>query len=170
MSIRDWLPWRSGGNDVPVRREGAPPSPARDRMNQLFDEVFQGFEQLGVPGGASFLGPLAELATPSVDVRETDEEVIVTAEVPGMEASDVEVQLDRDHLVLRGEKTLTDEQREGDFYRMERRFGAFDRRIPLPAEVETEGVEARCRNGVLEVILRKVPGSGARRVVVRSRD
>lgn len=88
---------------------------------------------------------------PSVDLVRTDGELIVTAELPGMSADDVEVSIDDDVLVIKGEKTDDREVDEEDRYLKERSYGKFQRRIALPSGTGADNVSADYDNGVLTV-------------------
>jgi HSP20 family protein len=119
-------------------------------MNRLFDDVFRGFD-----GRLPALGSLSSFsaAWPSVEISDTDREIKVTAEIPGLEEKDIEVLLDDGVLTLRGEKRSETEDKDRQF--SERFYGRFERRIPLGVEVEQDRVEARFRNGVLSIVLPK---------------
>jgi HSP20 family protein len=95
--------------------------------------------------------------TPAVEISETPEELIITAELPGIDADEVHVVLDGDVLTIRGEKKS--ERREGgdemQFYLVERSYGAFQRSFTLPSTVDPESIMAEFNNGVLTVRLRK---------------
>jgi HSP20 family protein len=96
----------------------------------------------------------AELAfpwAPTVDVYEQDGDLVVKAELPGVEKGDIDVSLDRGDLVIRGERKAEKEVKEDNYYRMERSYGAFYRRIPLGFEIQPEQVSARFADGVLEI-------------------
>jgi HSP20 family protein len=88
---------------------------------------------------------------PSVDVYEKGGNLVVKAELPGIKKDDIEVTLDRGDLVIRGERKAESETREDHYYRMERSYGTFYRRIPLPAEVKPEQITASYHDGLLEV-------------------
>jgi len=145
--MRDLIPW-GRNNQAPSlsRNEQAVPFLTLHReMNRLFDEAFRSFD------APSLFGPL--LAWPSVEIGETDQEVRVAAELPGMDENDVEVLLSDGALVLRGEKRAETEDKERQF--SERFYGRFERRIPLGFEIEEDKVAATFRNGVLTVTLPK---------------
>lgn len=92
---------------------------------------------------------------PTLDVSTTDEEIHVRAELPGLEAKDIEVTVSGDRLTLKGKKNERHNE-EGKYYiRQESYFGVFQRTVQLPSEVEAEGVEANFKNGVLTVTLPK---------------
>jgi HSP20 family protein len=93
--------------------------------------------------------------TPRVDVSETDEEVKVKAELPGLSPEDLDISLDRDRLILKGEKKEEREKEEKGFYMAERSFGSFYRAIQLPAEVDPQKVDASFKNGVLRLKMGK---------------
>lgn len=153
MNMRDLIPWGRNQNQAPTVYRGDDRNPflslQRD-MNRLFDDVFRSFDaHLPDPGSVGFFGG----AWPSVELSDTDKEIRVTAEVPGLEENDIEVLLDKDVLTLRGEKRSETEDKERHF--SERFYGRFERRIPLGVEVEEDRIDARFRNGVLTVVLPK---------------
>ncbi|MFO7983508.1 MAG: Hsp20/alpha crystallin family protein, partial [Desulfuromonadales bacterium] len=92
---------------------------------------------------------------PSVDVSETDNEIHVSAELPGMEEKDIDVSLSGNHLIIRGEKKTEKEKKDKQFYRKESSYGSFHRSIPLPTEVEEDKIEATFKKGVLKIDLPK---------------
>jgi HSP20 family protein len=114
-------------------------------MDRLFQDFFE-VEPFGQRVFSTF---------PEIDVKETEKELKVSAELPGLEEKDVEVLLDADSLTIRGEKRHEEEEKGESYYRSERRYGSFSRVIPLTAEVESDKVEARFKNGVLTVTIPK---------------
>ncbi len=152
MSVRDLIPWNRSSR-VPVRRaeEGTPFLPLYREMNRLFDDVSRGFDV--APFGFDRLFDRA-LSWPNIEMSETDEEVKVIAELPGLEEKDVEVKLSDGVLAIKGEKKTETE----DKYRLfsERYYGRFERRIPVE-DIEEDKVSASFRNGVLTVTLPKLP-------------
>lgn len=147
--MRDLIPW--GRSRAPTRREEAgyasPFLDLRREMERVFDDAFRGFGVLGDWRGANGFG------WPHVEVTDRDKEIRVTAELPGLEEKDVEINLDDGALVLRGEKR-TEHEDEARRY-SERLYGRFERRIALPAEVDEERAKATFKNGVLTVTLPK---------------
>jgi len=148
MFRRSLLPsiWRR--SDSPAAREEDHPffSLQRD-MNRLFDSFFRDLDVS--PSGPWETG--METFSPSIDVREDEKEIVVKAELPGVEDKDVEVLLSGNALTLKGEKREEKEEKEKGYYHMERRYGAFSRVIPLPEGVETEKAEASYKNGILTI-------------------
>jgi HSP20 family protein len=112
--------------------------------------------------------PLARVVFggPPLDVEETDDEVIVRAELPGLKADEFTVEATKDRLIIRGEKREEREERGWGFHRMERSYGSFMRTVALPGEVNPDKATARYRDGVLQVRLPKTEASKARHVRV----
>ncbi len=153
MALRDLIPWSRQENRLPI-----PVSPERDReydthpllslhreVNRLFDDVFRGF---GVP---SFGGFGQGGGWPHVELSETDREIRVTAELPGLDEKDVEISVEEGVLTLRGEKRSEVEDKDRGY--SERSYGRFERRIGLPLGIDRERASATFRNGVLTVTL-----------------
>ncbi|GLG02644.1 heat-shock protein Hsp20 [Alicyclobacillus hesperidum subsp. aegles] len=101
------------------------------------------------------------------DVRETHDEVIVTADIPGLEKKeDVTITVHDNHLHLSGKIERMDEQKDENVHRMERYFGQFSRTVPLPTAVDDTGAKASYRNGVLEVRIPKSQRQTGRQIDV----
>ena len=90
-----------------------------------------------------------------VDISDTDNEIRLTAELPGVNREDLEVSVSNDRLTIRGEKKKQQEKSDQDYYRLERYYGSFQRNIPLPYEVDSDQVDASFKDGILAVVLRK---------------
>jgi HSP20 family protein len=86
-----------------------------------------------------------------MDVYEKDNAIVVKAELPGMKKEDVQVEIEGEDLIIRGESKAESEVKDEDYYRSERSFGSFYRRMPLPAGVTAEQIHASLTDGVLEV-------------------
>jgi HSP20 family protein len=152
MAITDLIPWKREEKNVPVRREEERSIDALQQdMNRLFDEFFRGFGL--APFGA--LGEQWELFSPRVDVVEGDEQIEISAELPGMDEKDIEVSLSRDVLTISGEKREKEERKGENYYHMERSYGSFRRSIPLPCEIDGDKAEAAFKKGVLTITLPK---------------
>lgn len=93
---------------------------------------------------------------PSVDVYETEDSLVIDAEVPGIDPKDIEVLLEDGVLTLKGERKLEKEVQEENYQRIERAYGAFQRSIRLPSEVDEDSVSAGYDNGVLKITVPKV--------------
>ena len=150
MSVRNLIPWgrRNLASD-PAENAVYPVMSLQREMNRLFDDMFRGFET-GFP--ADF-GMRAFGAWPRLEVREDEDAVRVSAELPGMEEKDVELLIEDGVLTLRGENSSQTEDAKNHF--SERRYGRFERRIQLGYEIDEDKVKADLKNGVLEVFLPK---------------
>jgi len=127
----------------------------QNEMNRLFDHFFS--DPLDIIPMSSRLPEFS----PRVDVSETEKEIKVVAELPGMDEKDIQVTLERDALILSGEKKNEIEEKGKSFHRIERSFGSFQRVIPLETEVEADKVEAEFKKGVLTIVLPR-PASAAK--------
>jgi len=120
-------------------------------MNRLFADFFG--RPLGLVRG--LWGDGEDRFLPPVDIKETDDKVIVEAELPGMDPKDLEIKIEGDTLMLRGERKSEKEDKTKGFHRVERSFGRFERQLELPAGADPEKVEANYRNGVLKIEIAK---------------
>jgi HSP20 family protein len=151
MAIRDLIPWNNRGREVSVRRneEMTPFLTLHREMNRLFDEVFRGFDLTPFGSDRSLNGAMG---WPNIEMSETEKDVKVTAELPGLEEKDVDLELANGVLAIRGEKKIETEDKDRLF--SERYYGRFERRIPVD-DVEGDKVTASFKNGVLTVTLPK---------------
>ena len=148
MDLKSLVPWRNNNkSNVPATREDYfdPFVTFRREMDRMFDDFFTGSgggRALQTAGGGGGV-------TPTLDVAETDKEVVVTAELPGLSDNDFEVTLTGDLLTIKGEKKSEHEEKNGDATYMERRYGSFVRTVRLPFEGGNEKVAAKYEKGVL---------------------
>ncbi|HEY6292752.1 MAG TPA: Hsp20/alpha crystallin family protein [Terriglobia bacterium] len=121
----------------------------QDRLNQLFNQTF----------GQAFGSEGQELGNrawaPAVDIYETEQNLVIKAELPGIDPKDVEVRVENQTLFIRGERKSEKDLKEGSYHRVERTYGAFSRSFTLPATVNTENVTAEYKDGVLTLKLAK---------------
>ncbi len=110
-----------------------------------------------------------ETGGPALDIQESDHEIVVTAEMPGLDKNDFAVEVSGDRLILRGEKQQSAEERRSGYYYAERSFGSFFRVVPLPCEVDTEHVKATYKNGLLKVSMPKSANARTRRIEIKVR-
>jgi len=135
----------------------------RTEMDRFFDRFW---ETKAGPSGLAEASPGLMGWSPAINVHERDGVIHVEAEAPGVDPEQIEVTVDSDLLTIKGQKEERSEQKEDDFYRSERRFGSFLRRVQLPAPVDPERVSATSEKGVLMIDLHKAAGSGAKRIPV----
>jgi len=152
MAISNLIPWHKERAVGSPRQWDDPLWPLYREMNRMFEDFSRGFDVVPRSGFGW------EDFQPRVDLRETDEAILVTAEMPGLEAKDFDIELSEGMLRLKGEKRHEYEEKEkGRIHRVERSYGSFERVIALPCEVETDKVTAEYQNGLLTVTLPKAP-------------
>jgi HSP20 family protein len=118
----------------------------REEMDKIWNRFF---------GEWPTMEPFRGEWSPSVDVSETKDALLVKAEVPGMDAKDIDISLSNDVLTIRGKKEQEKEQKEENYHRIERSYGSFTRSIRLPREVQSDKIKASYKNGVLTINLPK---------------
>jgi HSP20 family protein len=119
----------------------------QDRMNRLFQETLaRSRGQEAIEGGAW---------APAVDILENGERILLRADLPGLEQSEIELRVDDGTLVVRGDRKAPPDMKPEEMHRSERPFGPFARSFSLPGNVDQSGIRASFRNGVLEVVLPK---------------
>ncbi|MCP6757461.1 MAG: Hsp20/alpha crystallin family protein [Fischerella sp. CENA71] len=146
MSIIRWQPFREIDT-------------IRQQINHLLDEWMHGQEH------ESLFPKINAIWTPAVELKETDTDIILKAEVPGMEAKDLDVEVSTDVVAIAGEYKQEKQEQDKGFVRSEFRYGQFQRIVPLPVPVKNEQVKAEFKNGVLTLTLPKV--EAAKRNVVK---
>lgn len=148
--MKTLIPWRA-----PVS------SSFRDEMDMLLERFFG--RPLTEPNGET-----SAVWQPRCDVQETDKEILVKTDLPGVDAKDIEITL-RDHvLTIRGEKKEEKDEKKKDYHRMERFVGQFHRELSLPAEADAERISASSANGVVTVTIPKRPGAQPRKIAVKA--
>jgi HSP20 family protein len=138
-----------------AQRYSDPFSALRAEMDSLFDSFMGGLPAFPRMFGTS--GDRAFALTPHMDVKETDKEIVVEAELPGIDEKDLSLALQDGVLTIRGEKKHEHDEEKENYRLMERRYGSFQRSMRLPDSVDEEKVEASFNNGVLKVSLPKRP-------------
>jgi HSP20 family protein len=140
-----------------------------DEMDRMFDTMFhrgwlRPFRELWPEWGR--LEGTLEFATPRVDVIDRDEEILVRAEVPGVEKKDLNVDLSGQLLTIHGERRKEEKKEEGEYFRAEIARGAFTRTIQVPEDVELEKAKAEFKDGILEIHLPKTHKTERRHITV----
>ena len=134
MAISRWDPFR----DL---------SMLQDRMNRLFEDTNRGWRPEEAASTTSW--------SPAVDIFETENEIIVQAELPGVERKDVSLQLEHNVLTLKGERRFEKETKQENYHRIERAYGGFSRAFSIPAIVDDEKIHADYKDGILKILLPK---------------
>jgi HSP20 family protein len=130
----------------------------QSRLNSLLQEQGRGSEGSADVTAASF--------APAVDVYEDEHKLVLSVEVPGVKQEDLDVQVEKNTLTVRGERKFESNQKEQNFHRIERRYGTFYRSFSLPATVNTENIQASYDAGVLRLELAKKAEAKPRQIKV----
>ena len=132
----------------------------RGNLDKLFEDFFE--ERLPAPIWGNGKGLM-----PALDVRETDEALIVEAELPGLKPDEFEVKVEEGVLAITAERKQEKDEKTRNYHRIERHYGRMERQLALPANVEAEKVEAAYKDGVLTVTLPKKAGAKPKSVSVK---
>jgi HSP20 family protein len=144
------VPWKPFGELSSLRSE----------MDRLWDRFL---------GDRSFTGMFSDQWAPSIDISETKDNVIVKADLPGIDIKDVEVTITGNVLSIKGEKAKEKESKEEHSYRSERYRGSFQRSLSLPVDVKAEKAEAAFDKGVLKVTLPKAEASKSKQIKIQNK-
>ena len=139
-----------------TRRDTNPFSFLQQEIDRLFDGVSR-----NIPG-------LATTTMPSMDISETDKVIEITAELPGLEKKDVELNVTDNLLTIRGEKKNEREENNKDYHLVERSYGSFSRSVELPSGVKVEDITAEIANGVLKVKVQKPLPKQAKHIEIKT--
>ncbi|WP_462325119.1 Hsp20/alpha crystallin family protein [Desulfoplanes sp.] len=111
---------------------------------------------------------MREAQFPAVDVSEDDKNITVKAEIPGMEPKDVDISLEKNMLVIKGEKKFEEEEKKENYQRIERSYGSFYRSLPLTMEIKEDKIEATYDKGILSITLPKAEPTKAKKIEIQS--
>lgn len=187
MDIKKLAPWNwfkkeeeQSGGKVPVQRSDAvsqyPKGNAGNAIVQLhreidglFENAFRGFGL--APFRSDFFTPLTAegLLKPQVDIGATDKEYAITVEVPGVSEKDIKVEISGNIMTIRGEKKQEKEEKEKNYYRVERSYGSFQRVLSLPEDANQDDVKATFNKGVLTVKMprKSLPKPDVKQIEIR---
>jgi HSP20 family protein len=130
----------------------------REKMNRLFEDA--------VTSRGEEKDMMSSSWSPSVDIFETENELVLTAEVPGIDEKDIEIKLEDNTLILKGERKFEKETKEENYHRIERAYGSFYRSFTLPPYINQDIISAEHQNGILKVIMPKQPELKPRNVKI----
>jgi HSP20 family protein len=120
----------------------------QDRMNRLFEDAGRGIRRNEEPASTT-------IWSPAVDIYETEAEIVVQAELPGMDRKDISLNLEKNVLTIRGDRQFKKETKEDNYHRIERSYGGFSRSFSIPTTVDEEKIRADYKDGVLKIALPK---------------
>lgn len=135
-------------------------------MHELMDRLFS--EHFIAPFGRLSLSENMPAFSPKVDISETENNIKVRAEVPGIQPDDVSIEVTEDTLSISGSLEKSVEEKEENYYRIERSSGRFSREFMLPAKVDADNVDAQASNGVITITLTKLPSEQKRKVKIKT--
>jgi len=187
MDIKKWVPWnwfnREEGetnSTVPVKHETAkeqkntlthPLKQFHQEVDRLFDRVFQGFGLSSFGFDQPSFQRMADgMIKPTLDLGASDKEYTITVEVPGVDKKDVKLEVVNDVLTISGEKKQEKEEKEKNYYRMERSYGSFRRVLSLPGDADQNSIKAKFKNGVLTVTMprKELPKPNVKQIEVKA--
>lgn len=148
---------------IPIGRDRSVASPfmsLQREIDRLFEDFSRGFPTIAGNGATALM--------PSMDVTETDKEIEITAELPGLEEKDVQINVADNILTIRGEKKAEKEQKDKNYRLVERSYGAFERTLELPEGVNADAIKANISKGVLKVTVPKPAPTQAKKIEVKS--
>lgn len=119
----------------------------REKMNRLFEEAYSARGEERDLVSSSW--------TPSVDIYETEQQLVLTAELPGIEDKDIEIKIEDNTLTLKGERKFEKETKEENYHRIERAYGSFYRSFSLPPYIDQDNIGAEHQHGVLKITMPK---------------
>ncbi len=144
--------------------------PRRSRLFDLpstFEWIDRWFEDLGLPAiDRAF--EQERVWVPAFDISETDDHIVVKADLPGIDAKELDISITGNVLTIKGEKKREKEEQNESFHRVERWFGSFTRSIALPVDVDAEGIEAIYKDGVLKIMIPKTEKAKRKKIEVKS--
>lgn len=169
MTFYELLPTRRNRRHLaPGRHEARDPfSSLERRAGRFFDDFFRDFAIEPVSGPTD----LSAGFVPDVNITETENEIVISAELPGVDEDDVEVSLSHGQLTIKGEKKHELETKDESCYRMERSCGSFQRLLDLPCDVNEDESSAEFKKGILTITLGKVAEEKekAKKIEIKSR-
>jgi len=148
---------------IPIGRDRSVASPFMSlqcEIDRLFEDFSRGFPTIAGNGATALM--------PSMDVTETDKEIEITAELPGLEEKDVQVNIADNILTIRGEKKVEKEQKDKNYRLVERSYGSFERTLELPEGVNADAIKANISKGLLKVTVPKPAPAQAKKIEVKS--
>ena len=171
MDIKKWVPWNwfkkeeeGVGSSVPIRRDKpdmraghsdlSPIAYFHHEIDRMFDNFFSAWPTFQMDRGYEPV-MAGSMLKPTLDLSATDKEYAITVEIPGVDEKDVQLELLNDTLTIRGEKKQEKEEKDKNYYRMERSYGSFQRVLSLPDDADQDSIKAKFKKGVLKVTMHR---------------
>ena len=170
MSLKSILPWKRDGKKLPIQRDADvmdnteyPLLSLQNEMNRLFEDFWQNpfsmrpFATFDRMWPSTMSGSTWSGFNPNVDISETDREIKLEAELPGLDEKDIEISISEDVLTIKGEKRHENKRKENNYYYAERSYGTFTRQFALPNAVDEDKIDATFKKGILTITMPKRP-------------
>jgi HSP20 family protein len=167
MNVKRLAPWnwfqheeKEGERSVPVNSELArsvpayPVSQLHREIDRLFDEAFRGFPSV-FRTRWEWPEETPVVLSPSIDIKESEKDYVVTVEVPGVAKEDVDIQIEGNRLTIHGEKKQEKKEEKENYHCVERHYGSFERTLALPQDANAEDVSANFKDGVLTIDIKR---------------
>jgi len=155
--VKNLIPWKNKKHEVEVMKPQT--DPTYDLTRGMSDMVSRIFRQFDPELGGLIHEDFGLSHLPAVDISETDTEVTVSADLPGLDEKDVQVTLENEVLTIRGERKYEHVEKNKNYHRVERSYGTFHRSITLPEGINQDDVKATFSKGVLNVRIGKRPNA-----------
>ena len=157
---------RSENNNPQLPVTQSDPVASLRSMHDMIDRLFN--DHFMTPFGRLSFSENMSTFSPKVDISETETAIKVRAEVPGMNPDDVSIEVTEDTLSIAGTIEKSNEEKDENYYRMERSSGRFSREFMLPSKIDADNVNAEAKNGVITITLTKQPSEQKRKVEIKA--
>ena len=183
MNIKKLAPWNWFQDEKKAEAQAAPASANVARtvpsfpisqlhreIDRLFDEAFTGFPSV-LHSHWNWPEETPVILSPSLDIKESDEDYVITLEVPGVAKEDVDIQVEGNRLTISGEKKQEKKEEKENYHCIERHYGSFERTLSLPQDADAGAINASFKNGVLTLDIKRKAKSApkeARKVEIKA--
>lgn len=161
MSIKDLIPVNRNKKESehPIAYD-SPFMSIQNEMNRMFNHLFNDF-------GRMSMHETMDVSFPKLSVKDNGKNLLIDAELPGVDKKDVEISIHDNVLSIRGEKRQEQEDKNDKYYYMEQSYGSFHRQIPLQCDIHEDQITAKFKNGVLKITVPKCEVQSAKKIEVQ---
>ena len=164
MFKKNLIPWRNKKESLTIQNEQDSFRDLQENMNTMIDRFFE--DPFQISSFRDFSG-FENSFSPRLDMSETDKELKISAELPGVDEKDIQVTFRHDRLTISGKKENETIEKDSHFYRRERSFGSFQRSIALPSEIEEDKIDAVFKKGILKITIPKTGSASAKKISIK---
>lgn len=160
-----WFNHEDSGRNLAARRDANPRETFHSEVDRMFDDFFTSF---GFSNAPSIFGQGGTMLKPSLDLSASEKEYTVAVELPGVDEKDIAIEVNRDTLIISGEKNreTEDKDEKKGVYRMERSYGSFRRTLALPGDIAIDGIKAGFDKGVLTITIPRAPSADTKKIEI----